>query len=233
MTAATILTLCNGNGIDLTAPRAEDIDFAVIAEQLAKEKRYNGATPGIEYSVAQHSVIGADAAFWEAHDTELCGYFLLHDAKEAFIKDDTTPKKRAIASIATENFGILASQIFNTFEILEDRFDVAIHEAAGLAWPPTPAMAAAIKAYDLSMFVTEWRDLMRAVPHPNWDEYRNVSALPQTIQPWGWQHASKAFQGRCSLYLPAFAKQPPAPIPVTDEHLNTHSDHLELNGGTA
>lgn len=213
MTAATILTMANGKGIDLTDPQPEDIDFSVIAEHLAKEKRYNGATPGVQYPVAQHCVIGADQAFADTGSVELAGYFLLHDGKEAFLKDDTTPKKRALADVAAQEFGILAEEIIGAFYILEERFDMAIHAAAGLAWPPPPAMKAAIKAYDLAMFVTEWRDLMRGVPHPNWDEYRAIAPLATTILPWSWRVSANAFRARCKLYLPSF-QHPPMSVPL-------------------
>lgn len=206
MTAATILTMANGKGIDLTNPQASDIDFAVIAEHLAKEKRYNGATPGIQYPVAQHCVIGADAAFADTNDIELAGYFLLHDGAEAFLKDDTTPKKKALAEIAAKEFGVLAEEILGAFEMMTDRFDAAIHEAAGLTWPPSESMKAAIKAYDLTMFVTEWRDLMGSIHHPNWEPYRGIAPLPKTITPWGWSQSASAFRNRCKLYLPTFKK---------------------------
>ncbi len=235
MTAATILTMANGKGIDLTDPKASDIDFAVIAEHLAKEKRYNGATPGIQYPVAQHCVIGADAAFADTNDIELAGYFLLHDGKEALIKDDTTPKKRALAEIANEHFGILSSEIMGAFEVLEDRADAAIHAAAGLVWPPTPAMKAAIKSYDLVMFVTEWRDLMRGIHHPNWDEYRNIAPLPNTISPWGWRQSAHSFRNRCKLYLPCFnrrATSTAALSPVTDDLINDLSPRLDSNSNS-
>ncbi|MDP2410383.1 MAG: hypothetical protein Q8M26_08860 [Pseudolabrys sp.] len=205
MTASTILTLSNGKGIDLTNPTAADIDFAVIAEHLAKEKRYNGATPGVQYPVAQHCVIGADAILRDTGNIELAGYFLLHDGHEAFLKDDTTPKKRALAAVADEKFGILSEEIMAAFDLLTDRFDAAIHEAAGLAWPPSDAMKAAIKTYDLVMFVTEWRDLMRGLDHPNWDPYRGITPLPDTIIPMGWRQASAAFRARCTSLLPVFA----------------------------
>ena len=229
MTAATILTMANGKGIDLTNPQACDIDFAVIAEHLAKEKRYNGATPGIQYPVAQHCVIGADAAFEDTKDIELAGYFLLHDGHEAFLKDDTTPKKRALAEIAAQEFGILSTEILSAFEMMTARFDAVIHEAAGLAWPPAESMKAAIKAYDEIMFVTEWRDLMRGTKHPNWDRYRDIRPFPDVIVPAGWVRSAAMFRNRCKLYLPCFQKPTAALSPVTDDASNTHSHRLDSN----
>ena len=200
----TILTLSNGKGIDLVDPQAADIDFSVIAEHLAKEKRYNGATRGVEYSVAQHLVIGTDAILSDTHDTTLAAYFLLHDAPEAFLKDDTTPKKRALAAIAARHFGVLADEIMQAFDLLTDNFDKAIHEAAGLAWPMPKAIAQAVKAYDLAMFVTEWRDLMPNVVHPAWDEYRSITPLPVGIEPWPWRVAERELLHRFKALLPTF-----------------------------
>lgn len=203
MSLATSLTLSNGRSIDLTAPTAADIDFAVIAEHLAKEKRYNGATRGIEYSVAQHVVLGVDAILSDTRDQELAAFFLLHDAPEAFLKDDTTPKKRALAETAARMFGVLADEIIAAFDHLTENFDAAIHEAAGLPWPMPEPIKAGVKAYDLAMFVTEWRDLMPGLHHPNWDPYRGVTPLAQTIEPWPWRVAEREFKLRCISLLPA------------------------------
>lgn len=208
MSAATILTLANGKGIDLLNPLASDIDFNVIAEHLAKEKRYNGATPGEEYSVAEHCCRGADAIVRTTGDATLAAYFLLHDAHEHTLKDDTTPKKRAFAELAEQRFGVLSDYIMETFKLLEYRHDVAIHEAAGLDWPPQlPSMILNLKHWDLVMFVTEWRDLMRGCEHPNWAPYANVLPLPESIRPWGWETARNAYILRCMKLLPALQKK--------------------------
>lgn len=199
----TILTLANGCGVDLLDPKASDIDFAVIAEQLAKENRYNGATPGQAYSVAEHSVRGTLEILKSTGDQKLAGYFLLHDCHEAFLKDDTTPKKRALAATAQAMFGVLAGDILRAFEELTERFDRAVHEAAGLPWPMSEEMAAKVKSWDLRMFVTEWRDLMGNRPHPNPAPYRDIEPLQREIRPWSWQSAQRMFLVRCHELLPA------------------------------
>jgi len=193
MSARTILTLANRRGINLLEPKAADIDFTVIAEHLSKENRYNGATPNLAYSVAEHSVRGADAIVAETGDRLLAAYFLLHDGAEAFLKDDTTPKKQAIAEIAHQSFGMLADEVIKAFDLLTDRFDCAIHEAARLEWPPSPEIKTKIKHWDLRMFVTEWRDLMQAQPHPNWQPYDDIVPLSGRICPWDWRVARNAF----------------------------------------
>lgn len=182
MNLRTVLTLADGRNVDLLNPQMSDfqpLDWA--AEHLAKENRYNGATPGETYSVAQHLVECARVAFNATHDHELVGYLLLHDVHEALFKDDTTPKKRALASIAEEKFGTLASVVLAAFNELTDRCDRAVHEAAGLAWPPSPWIADGIKHWDRVLLVTEWRDLMGGVPLPNAEAYADVRAAAHTI----------------------------------------------------
>lgn len=219
--ADTVLTLANHRGIDLLAPSAADIDFEVIAEHLAKENRYNGATPGVTYSVAEHSVRGSQAALAATGEAELAAYFLIHDAPEAFLKDDTTPKKRALAAIAAEEFGVLASVITGAFDRLTDRFDVAVHAAAGLAWPPSPEMQAKIKFWDLRMFVTEWRDLMGNQPHPNWAPYAHIEPLEIVIAPLPtWQMARDVYFRACGLRLPAL--EPPCTCGVALDSCAVH-----------
>jgi hypothetical protein len=207
MSAATILTLANGRGIDLLAPKASDIDFDAFAEQLAKEKRYNGATPGEEYSVAEHLARGVDAILASTGDVELAAEFSLHDGPEGVLKDDTTPKKRAIAELCEQQFGVLAGHILAAFDLLTYRHDAAIHEAAGLPWPMRPEMAAAVKRWDLVMFVTEWRDLMGDIVHPNWAPYSGILPLRETIVPWRWETAKTALMNRWQRLLPALQEQ--------------------------
>jgi len=208
MTAATVLTMANGKGIDLLDPNPADIHWASIAEHLAKEKRFNGATPDTEYSVAQHSYLGADAIL-AAGGTELAAaYFLLHDGHEALIKDDTTPKKRALAILAEQHFGVLAAHIVSAFELLTYRQDVALHEAAGLQFPPAGKIQAEVKRFDLIMFVTEWRDLMFDIPHPNPAPYAGIKPLKQRIVPLEWGAARAGWMLRAARLLPVLRDLP-------------------------
>jgi hypothetical protein len=205
MSAETILTLASGRGIDLLEPTAADVDFEAYAEQLAKEPRYNGATPGVILSVAQHACMCADAALDETGDRVLAAYLLLHDHHEAVMKDDTTPKKRAIAAIAEQRFGVLAANIMEAFALLTYRHDAVIHEAAGLPWPIPSKLQPMVKRYDLRAFVTEWHDLMPCVEHPNWKPYDGVPQLgvsvPLTL--WDWRRAKSELLRRCHELLPA------------------------------
>jgi len=206
MSARTVLTLSNGSGIDLLAPQASDIDFAVVAEHLAKEARYNGATRNAFYSVAEHSVRGSNAILAATGDRAVAAYFLVHDGKEAFKRDDTTPKKHALAELAEEHFGMLASQVLQVFKLLSYRLDVAIHEAARLQFPVSSQLQQTIKSWDLRMFVTEWRDLMGNQQHPDWEPYKDIEPLPNKIIPWDWRVARNAFLHECYELLPALQR---------------------------
>lgn len=217
MSAETILTLANGKGIDLLQPKSSDIVWAVVAEQLAKEARYNGATPNTFYSVAQHAALGSIAiseamakGYYSPMETRelalLPAYFILHDNPEHVLRDDTTPKKRAIGEIAKQKFGILACQILECFDELTERHDIANHTAAGLPWPMSTKMAAQVKHWDLRMFVTEWRDLMLGIEHPNWDGYADFVPLGEKIVPLNWQDARNLYFARVRAVLPCFAK---------------------------
>lgn len=194
----TTLTLANGQGINLLDPKPDDIDFDVIAEHLAKANRYCGATPSVVYSVAEHSLRCSRAAVKETGDLDLARYLLCHDMHEAFLGDDTTPKKRALGAII-ESFGVLAGEIEKAFATLVDRLDAAIHARAGLAWPPEPMMRQAIKCWDTVLLATEWRDLMRCPPPFDF----GVAPLLGRIRPFDdWEQASGFFKIEIDALLP-------------------------------
>lgn len=72
----------SGVRVDLTHPRVDLIRAADIAEQLAKQPMYRGATWGF-YSVAQHSTLVA-AEIAREEGPLAAFYGLLHHADEAF-----------------------------------------------------------------------------------------------------------------------------------------------------
>lgn len=200
MTAASVTTLTCANGVnfDLLNPSVDDVDFAFICEHLAKATRYCGATPGSVYSVAQHSSNGTKAILRTTRDRLLAAYFLCHDHHEALLGDDTTPKKRALSAIM-QGFGVLGPAIAQSFDLLTDQIDAVIHARAGLPWPPTPEMQAAIKHWDRVMLATEWRDLMPFAPPYDF----GVAADPLPIVPHAhWTDAANEMLALCINLLP-------------------------------
>lgn len=189
--------------VDLLNPSFETVSWDALAENLAKENRYIGGTPGVTYSVAEHISRGTVAIIDNAKDPLLAAYFSMHDTVEALLKDDPTPKKNAIAEIIQAHTGVLAPEILRCFDDLTERHDRAIHQAAGLAWPMHPEMAKRVKLWDLRMFVTEWRDLMGNIPHPDWQQYEGIEPLPDTIKPWAWEQAKNVLLNLWLRLLPA------------------------------
>jgi hypothetical protein len=63
-------------------------------------------------------------------------------------------------------------------------------------------IAAGVKKWDLIMFVTEWRDLMRDRPHPNWAPYSGIKPLADKIAPWDWRTAKRELLNRWRRLLP-------------------------------
>lgn len=205
-TPATILTMANGKGIDLLNVKATDIDFAVLAEHLGKEKRFNGATPDVEYSVAQHLCLGCDAMLKAGATDEEAAYFLVHDAPEGFWKDDPTPKKVAIAERIAARCGVTADAVRGVLKEIDDEHEAAVHEAAGLGWPIPDDIKRIVKLWDLVMFVTEWRDLMLDRPHPHPAPYSGIKPLDIKIDPWPWAQARAGLMLRFNRYLPALRR---------------------------
>ena len=92
----------DGSVRDLAAPDPAEIDFFAMANALSKIARFNGSNPGIAYSVAQHSVMGAEAIFNETGDDRLAAFFLLHDGEEYLLGDKPTPAQRLLAAHADQ-----------------------------------------------------------------------------------------------------------------------------------
>ncbi len=143
----------------------ENIDlFGDVPESLARICRYGGHVPGNPYSVAQHCVLGADAALAETGDANLAAYLLLHDAHESIFGDMITPVAHWLDALAVEMCGPLAAHLVpNLIHEAKQRLDRAIWKAAGVA-PPGPTYRAAIADYDLRLLATEKRQLLNREP---------------------------------------------------------------------
>lgn len=199
--------LASGRLVELTHPDAKDYaDAEALAEHLAKENRWNGATPGVAYSVAEHLWRGALAAFAETSDRRLVAYFLLHDAPEALLKDDPTPKTNAVIRITDQLFGpAKGAMIANALGELNDRHDRAVHAAFGLDWPMPAAVRMAVREWDYRMARTEWRDLMGDPPLPTsapWRDAEPISDKP--IKPLdSWRDAKRMLLAAWCEFLPS------------------------------
>ncbi|MBP2147966.1 hypothetical protein [Xanthobacter flavus] len=212
-----------GRAFDLMAPAAEMVDLEHdVAEALAREPRFGGHVRSGPYSVAQHCVLGADAIIAETGSIETARAFLLHDAKEAYIKDQMTPLKQAFAAhvglvfaseigggkAAKENAQLTGELIFRrALAELEFKIDAAIHAAAGHPWPLPPDIAARVHLWDLAMLAAERRDMLCKPPKP-W--HASVERVPPPrrlgrITVWPWPKAADEWRARLHTLFPHLA----------------------------
>lgn len=155
--APTWIATADGSLVDLVAPDPAAVDLRTFAEQIAKLPRYNAATPGVAWSVGQHSLL-VEALLPQTADGRLKLYGLLHDFHEALIGDIARPTLAALrhfgGETTTDAIGALAQTIDN-----------AVYAAIGVC-PPDSAHLKAVRAADDAALAIEWRDFMIAPPPP-------------------------------------------------------------------
>lgn len=197
----------NGGFIDLLDPKPEQIDWRELSIALARQARFNGHTPRGFYSVAQHCMIGAAAIYRDTRRMDWAAAFLLHDAHEAYIGDDTSPKLKALETLCCEMASDThAGEWFKqAYRSLQKRLAAAIYAAAGAQWPLSAAAKAIVKEYDLRMLRTE-RDALLAVPPFAWDAAVE-GAKPILVALDDWFHGDATavwlyYQNALKRYLP-------------------------------
>ncbi|MCW4114779.1 hypothetical protein NPA31_007355 [Aurantimonas sp. MSK8Z-1] len=216
MTSAWLQTL-TGRALDFGAPAVERAHLAAeIAPALAKLARYAGHTD-CPYSVAQHSVLMAEAALDETGDAGLAALCLLHDAHDAYLGDWTSPVQHALADeMARQAMDAGASPIqaearaeslFAARRALTRRLDRAILAAAGISPERAFARKAEVDRYDLRMLHTERLHLMRPPPRP-WDyqathpDLAPIRPRKGRIKAWGWIEAEERFAAALATLCP-------------------------------
>lgn len=197
MNAINPAFLPDGTVLDLRHVRAGDISFADMANALSKIARFNGIYRCPAYSVAQHSVMGADALFAETGDAALAGYFVLHDGHEYLTGDITRPMADFIGHFLPA--GVLKPALDAAKAVL----DAAIYAAAGLPdLANMPAYRRQVKDMDERMLRAEGLALFgpQAGKHlPAAD--RPAPRLTGAIRPWAPMKAEEAFVERLGKYL--------------------------------
>lgn len=162
---ATIITR-SGHYFDFLDPKPETIHIEDIAWALAFTCRFGGQSLHY-YSVAQHSILVADAVRFD-----LRLQALLHDAAEAYVGDVVGPLK----------------QLLPDYKVVEKRVESAIAKRFGV--PAT--MHPDIKHADLRLLRTEQRDLT-AGHADNWNGLDAYPPLQQRIVPMSPTEAAEAF----------------------------------------
>jgi hypothetical protein len=203
----------DGTVMDLADVRSDDIDFAEMAAGLSKIARFNGRYRCPSYSVAQHSVMGADATFVESGNNALAACFLLHDGHEYLIGDTPIPAVNLFCRFLghglrnggwPEDVATAAeSALREAISAAKASIDRAIYRAAGLADYPRllPAYERAVKRMDEQMLRAEGIALFGGqaaihLPAGRLPAPRLVGA----IEPWGPMKAEQAFLDRLARY---------------------------------
>ena len=188
----------DGSLMNLAVPTEADVHWQTLGNALSKIARFNGIYSCLAYSVAQHSVMGADALINETGDPVLAGYFLLHDAHEAWIGDHSRPATELLADALFRMHGLPVHWVHNAVNEIKARLDQPIYHKAGL----TPVLPQNVRDMDERMLQAETLALFGSTG------YRNLAGrkmpmpkLTGAIKPWGAMKAEEQWLDRLSRYL--------------------------------
>lgn len=203
MTAAFMPT-ATGREIALPGFTGRDIDlYGDVAESLSRICRCSGNMLGNAYSVAQHSVIGADALMEETGgDERLAGYFLLHDAHEFITGDLTSPFQNWLQHLEERFFGT-STIVKGVIHAAKAQLDAAILYAAGME-PISSAHREAVHSMDIRMLATERRHLLVRTPTswgPEVDDAKPIRLRGKLVA-WSTGHAVQEFRDRLDKFCP-------------------------------
>ena len=159
------ITTISGKQFDCLKPDTDSIDINDIAHHLSLNCRFNGAIDE-HYSVAQHCCMVAGLV---PERDQMWG--LLHDASEAYISDIARPIKPHLANYKELEEGIM--------RVIAAKFD--------LPWPEPNS----VRIADAVAYVTERRDLRKAVPFESWCE--KIEPLSVKIIPMSAMWAEREF----------------------------------------
>lgn len=135
----------NGNLYTITDPQSirDYITPRIIAESLARQCRYLGNTR-VHYSVARHSVRGAEAALLMGN-VDLAKQFLFHDAAETLHGDQSKP------------FKIMISENWPDYVSITNALDKIICDLFDVTFPYSPEL----KVIDSNLAIDEMTSFMR------------------------------------------------------------------------
>lgn len=168
---------------DLARLGSTDIDLTAIAEQLAKLPRYNGATPGLVWDVASHSMLAMELARNHMADYATMAQVLLHDVHEFILGDRTRPVERWLAWWRARETNTADRHRCPGTERAAIEIDAALYRAIGMP-APTPDQIRMIRWADDMALVIEWQHFM---PHCPADAHGLRDANGAVLQPIAWR----------------------------------------------
>lgn len=171
------IQMASGQVVDLAALSAADIHWPDLVENLVKLPRFNGATPHVTYTTAQHCCL--------MYDRAPDGYkpqALLADFHAAYFGELT----RSFLHLAAHYSGE-PDTFLDNIHFARDRITAAIYEAAGLAFHQDDEQLDerlnALMLLDKMQTASEVRDLMAPCRTPG--HWRLPAPFPVPVKPWG------------------------------------------------
>lgn len=156
----------SGGVVDLLSPKPEQILLVDIAHGLSRLARFNGHTRGeLPWNVAQHSLL-VESLLPVDTDPVTRLLAVLHDGREAYVNDITSPVKLALRSLTPLGYTAGKQCEVDPLEIMTDGLDAAIYGAFALP-KPDEAQRLAIKTVDMLALRIE-RDVLMAPPPRSW-----------------------------------------------------------------
>ncbi len=193
------LQSCTGRQIHIMDPRAEDFGpkhTRELAEQLAKNQRYGGATAGTFYGNAEHSVLvsvwAEELAFRDGVHPELvelvAKHGLFHDASDAYLPDIPRPVKhgKILVDGRWESFA-------KRWKPIEDRLMRCILSAYQIF--PTDLSTEYVKRADREVLFRETEELMHT-PSLSRDMLNDYNVAEVAPIPLDWAAARDLFFDR-------------------------------------
>ncbi|WP_298981500.1 hypothetical protein [uncultured Roseibium sp.] len=188
MTAPT--QLASGRVVDLANLSPADIHWPDLVESLVKLPRFNGATPHVTYTTAQHCCLMYDLA-----DSRYKAYALLSDFYAAFFGE----MNRAVLFLAAD-MSPDPQEFIEAYRLARDEVTEVIYQAAGLAADENHDAfrdrVTYVRSVDKRLTASEKRDLM--APCQRSDHWKLPDPFPYPVKPWGQDKARDAIEQRLS-----------------------------------
>lgn len=182
-----------GSKVDLSDPDPSIVCFIEIGNTLSKIARFNGRYEGPLYSVAQHSVMGAQAMLNEGESAMHAALFLLHDAHEWILGDLISPAAQLYAAVGRDLYG--EANILDAIAACKAAWDEVIYFAAGLPGPEawSRKQRAAVKNMDKRMQLAEAVALFGPRAASQFPK-SEIPKLTGAIKPWAPMKAEEEFR---------------------------------------
>ncbi len=172
------MQMASGRVVDLADLRARDVHWPDLVETLVKLPRFNGATPHLTYTTAQHCCLMHDRA-----EDRYKPHALLADFHTAYFGEISRSFLYLAADLSPS-----PADFIEAFRLARDEVTAAICAAAGLPEDDDDPKAFQsreryLRHLDQMLTATERRDLMAPCALPG--HWPLPAPFPVPVKPWG------------------------------------------------